>query len=135
MELGGKSPVVVFENSDIDSVIEGIVDAIWFNQGQVIFIHIKKPFLFDIILQINYFLTKILFYIQVCCAGSKLLVQESIYEKVIKKLVERLSHFRVGCGQDKAVDMGAIVDESQRKTIDQYVEEARAEGAEVRLAI
>lgn len=81
------------------------------------------------------FLTKILFYIQVCCAGSKLLVQESIYEKVIRKLVQRLSHFRVGCGQDKAIDMGAIVDESQRKTIDQYVEEARAEGAEVRLAI
>ncbi|CAE1271179.1 ALDH [Acanthosepion pharaonis] len=101
LELGGKSPVVVFENSDIDSVIEGIVDAIWFNQGQV------------------------------CCAGSKLLVQESIYEKVIRKLVQRLSHFRVGCGQDKAIDMGAIVDESQRKTIDQYVEEARAEGAEV----
>ena len=46
---------------------------------------------------------------------------------------ERLSHFRVGCGQDKAVDMGAIVDESQRKTIDQYVEEAKAEGAEVRV--
>ncbi|GAB1606851.1 uncharacterized protein LOC115222823 [Argonauta hians] len=101
LELGGKSPVVVFENADLDSAVEGVVDAIWFNQGQV------------------------------CCAGSKLLVQESVYDTMISKLKERLDHFRIGSGQDKTIDMGAIVNESQRQTIEDYVTAARNEGADV----
>lgn len=99
LELGGKSPVVVFESADLDSAVEGVVDAIWFNQGQV------------------------------CSAGSKLLVQEPIYEKMVNKLKERLTHFRVGNSLDKTMDMGAIVDESQRKSIEEYVEEAKKRGS------
>ncbi|MDP6378494.1 MAG: aldehyde dehydrogenase family protein [Candidatus Thalassarchaeaceae archaeon] len=87
LELGGKSPFIVFEDADIDSAIEGLVNAIWFNQGQV------------------------------CCAGSRLLVQESISEIFHQKLRSRMSKLRIGNPMDKAVDMGAIVDESQRKTI------------------
>ena len=59
------------------------------------------------------------------------MVQEGIHDKLVSKLKERLSHFRVGDSLDKVVDMGAIVDESQRKSIEEYVEEARKEGAEV----
>ena len=68
-----------------------------------------------------------------CSAGSKLLVQEPIFEKMVNKLKERLTHFRVGNSLDKTMDMGAIVDESQRKTIEEYVEEAKREGAEVHI--
>ncbi|OWF47483.1 aldehyde dehydrogenase family 16 member A1-like [Mizuhopecten yessoensis] len=101
LELGGKSPVVVFESADLDSTVEGVVDAIWFNQGQV------------------------------CSAGSRLLVQESILDKMVAKLKERLTHFRVGDSLDKGMDMGAIVDESQRRSIQEFVDSARKEGAEV----
>lgn len=101
LELGGKSAVIVFESADLDSAVEGLVDAIWFNQGQV------------------------------CSAGSRLLVQESVYGRMVGKLKTRLTHFRVGDSLDKTVDMGAIVDESQKKTIDEFVEDARKEGAEV----
>src|SRR6185312_13250374 len=79
LELGGKSPYIVFEDADIDSAIEGLVDAIWFNQGQV------------------------------CCAGSRLLVQESIEERFLVKLKKRMSSLRVGDPLDKAVDIGALV--------------------------
>ncbi|MEW8547433.1 MAG: aldehyde dehydrogenase family protein [Candidatus Thiodiazotropha sp.] len=68
---------------------------------------------------------------QVCSAGSRLLVQESVYDKVVNNLKTRLTHYRLGDSLDKAIDMGAIVDESQRKTIEEYVEDARKEGAEV----
>ena len=101
LELGGKSPVVVFDSADLDSAVESVVDAIWFNQGQV------------------------------CSAGSKLLVQSTVFDKFISKIKTRLGHFRIGHSLDKTVDMGAIVDESQRKSVVEYVEEARAEGAEV----
>lgn len=101
LELGGKSPVVVFDSADLDSAVEGIVMAIWFNQGQV------------------------------CSAGSRLLVQETIADKLIEKLKERMKHLRVGTSLDKCVDMGAIIDESQRKSIEEYVEEAKKEGAEI----
>ncbi|XP_067674449.1 aldehyde dehydrogenase family 16 member A1-like [Haliotis asinina] len=101
LELGGKSPVVVFESADLDSAVEGIVDAIWFNQGQV------------------------------CSAGSRLLAQESIYDKLIQKLKDRLTHFRLGNNLDKAIDMGAIVDDSQKRSVEEFVEQARTEGAEV----
>ncbi|XP_071943662.1 aldehyde dehydrogenase family 16 member A1-like [Antedon mediterranea] len=101
LELGGKSPVVVFESADLDSTVEGIVDAIWFNQGQV------------------------------CSAGSRLIVQETVLEELVDKLKERMKHLRLGHSLDKAIDMGPIVDPSQKKSISDYVERARKEGAEV----
>ena len=83
LELGGKSPFIVFDDADLDSAVEGLVDAIWFNQGQV------------------------------CCAGSRLLVHESIEEKFHKKIRKRMNKLRVGHPLDKSIDMGAIVDKSQ----------------------
>eukprot|EP00053_Salpingoeca_punica_P013815 m.125107 g.125107 ORF g.125107 m.125107 type:complete len:492 (-) comp16313_c3_seq1:290-1765(-) len=101
MELGGNAPFIVFDDADLDSAVEGVVDAIWFNQGQV------------------------------CSAGSRLLVQEAVYERMIKKIKERMTHLRVGTSLDKGIDMGAIVDPSQRQTVLDYVEIARKEGADV----
>merc|ERR1719391_787451 len=101
LELGGKSPVIVYDSADLDSAVESVVDAIWFNQGQV------------------------------CSAGSKLLVQQPVFDKFIAKLKTRLSHFRIGKTLDKTIDMSAIVDESQRKSVAEFVEEARDEGADV----
>lgn len=101
LELGGKSPFIVFEDADLDSVVEGVVDAIWFNQGQV------------------------------CCAGSRLLVQESISEKLYAKLKKRMSQLIVGNPLDKGIDMGAIVDKIQVKTIDDLVKKGVAEGCEL----
>ena len=99
LELGGKSPFLVFDDADIDSVIEGAVDAIWFNQGQV------------------------------CCAGSRLLVQESIAERVIEKLRARMEKLRVGDPLDKAVDIGAIVAPVQLERIQKLVQQGVEEGA------
>lgn len=101
LELGGKSPVVVFDSADLDSAVEGIVDAIWFNQGQV------------------------------CSAGSRLIVQETCAKRLIDKIKERMTHLRLGHCLDKSIDMGAIVDPSQKKAIAAYVEEAKRQGAEV----
>ncbi|MEH6590222.1 MAG: aldehyde dehydrogenase family protein [Halioglobus sp.] len=99
LELGGKSPFVVFEDADLDSAVEGLVDAIWFNQGQV------------------------------CCAGSRLLVQEGIAEKLMTKVKARLAKFRVGDPLDKTVDMGAIVDPVQHQRIGELVAISVADGA------
>ena len=99
LELGGKSPFIVFEDADLDSSVEGLVDAIWFNQGQV------------------------------CCAGSRLLVQEGIAERLLEKIKTRLQAFRVGDPLDKAIDMGAIVDPVQHARIDALVDAGVAEGA------
>ncbi len=99
LELGGKSPFIVFEDADLDSAVEGLVDAIWFNQGQV------------------------------CCAGSRLLVEEGVADELIAKIKQRLSHFRIGDPLDKAMDMGAIIDPVQRANIDKLVEQGVAEGA------
>jgi len=101
LELGGKSPIIVMETADLDSAVEGIVDAIYFNQGQV------------------------------CSAGSRLLLQESIYDKFIEKIKERLTHIRIGPSMDKTIDIGAVVSEQQLKTISDYVEDAKNEGANV----
>lgn len=101
LELGGKSPFIVFEDADLDSAVEGIVDAIWFNQGQV------------------------------CCAGSRLLVQESISEKFYGKLRARMENLRIGDPMDKTVDMGAIVSKEQFKTIDNMVKLGIKEGCSV----
>jgi aldehyde dehydrogenase (NAD+) len=101
LELGGKSPFVVFEDSDLDSVVEGVVDAIWFNQGQV------------------------------CCAGSRLLVQESIAAKLYKKIKSRMEKLRVGDSMDKATDIGAIVSPIQLQTIQKLVEKGIDEGGQM----
>ena len=99
LELGGKSPFIVFEDADLDSVVEGVVDAIWFNQGQV------------------------------CCAGSRLLVQEGVAAKLIPKLRARMEKLRVGEPLDKAIDMGAIVAPVQLERIRSLVDQGVAEGA------
>ena len=101
LELGGKSPFIVFEDADLDSAVEGVVDAIWFNQGQV------------------------------CCAGSRLLVQENIADRFHAKLKERMEHLRVGDPLDKSIDMGAIVDQTQWKTIDDWVQTGVREGGQL----
>lgn len=98
LELGGKSPFLVFEDADLDGAVEGVVDAIWFNQGQV------------------------------CCAGSRLLVQENVASKFISKLKTRMEHMRVGDPLDKCIDMGAIVDKTQWDTVDHWVKQGVAEG-------
>jgi aldehyde dehydrogenase (NAD+) len=98
---GGKSPFIVFEDADLDSVVEGVVDAIWFNQGQV------------------------------CCAGSRLLVQEGIADRLTQKLRARMEKLRVGSPLDKAVDMGAIVAPVQLERIRGLVEQGVEEGAKM----
>jgi aldehyde dehydrogenase (NAD+) len=99
LELGGKSPFIVYEDADLDSVVEGVVDAIWFNQGQV------------------------------CCAGSRLLAQEGIADKLVAKLRARMEKLRIGSPLDKAVDMGAIVAPVQLERIRGLVETGVSEGA------
>jgi aldehyde dehydrogenase (NAD+) len=101
LELGGKSPYVVFEDTDQDAAIEGLVDAIWFNQGQV------------------------------CCAGSRLLVQESIAEGFLQRLRARMARLRVGDPLDKSIDIGAVVDRVQYETIDKWVKQGIHEGAAI----
>jgi aldehyde dehydrogenase (NAD+) len=99
LELGGKSPFVVFDDADLDSVVEGVVDAIWFNQGQV------------------------------CCAGSRILVQEGTAQRLTDKLRARMERLRVGDPLDKAVDIGAIIAPVQLERIDALVKQGVAEGA------
>jgi len=99
LELGGKSPFVVFEDADLDSAVEGLVDGIWLNQGQV------------------------------CCAGSRLLMQESIAEPLIAKIRDRMSTLRVGPPLDKAIDIGAIVARVQLDRIQRLVDQGVADGA------
>jgi aldehyde dehydrogenase (NAD+) len=99
LELGGKSPFIVFEDSDLDSVVEGLVDAIWFNQGQV------------------------------CCAGSRLLVQESVAERLYAKIRERMARLVIGDPLDKGIDIGALVDPSQLERVSRLVELGVEEGA------
>ncbi|MGK5022998.1 aldehyde dehydrogenase family protein [Janthinobacterium sp. LB2P10] len=101
LELGGKSPFIVFEDADLDSAVEGLVDSIWFNQGQV------------------------------CCAGSRLLVQESIEERFLNKVRARMQNLRLGSPLDKSMDVGALVDPVQRQRIAALVDSARAEGCDV----
>jgi aldehyde dehydrogenase (NAD+) len=99
LELGGKSPFIVFDDADLDSVVEGVVDAIWFNQGQV------------------------------CCAGSRILAQESTAERLIARLRARMEVLRVGDPLDKGVDIGAIVAPVQLERIERLVQQGREEGA------
>jgi len=99
LELGGKSPFIVFEDADLDSAVEGLVDGIWFNQGQV------------------------------CCAGSRLLVQESVAEALMAMVRDRMSSLRIGAPLDKAIDIGAIVARVQLDRIRKLVDQGVAEGA------
>ena len=99
LELGGKSPYIVFDDADLDSAVEGLVDGIWFNGGQV------------------------------CCAGSRLLVQERVAERLYDKIRARMSTLRVGSPLDKAIDIGAIADAVQVERIERYVARGVAEGA------
>jgi len=101
LELGGKSPCLVFADADLDAAVEGLVDGIWFNQGEV------------------------------CCAGSRLLVHEGTADVFLAKLKRRMAKIRVGDPLDKSTDMGALVDRTQWQRVAGFVERARAEGAEV----
>ena len=99
LELGGKSPFVVFDDADLDGAVEGVVDAIWFNQGQV------------------------------CCAGSRILVQEGVAERFYAKLRRRMGTLRTGDPLDKSTDVGAIVAPVQLQRIRDLVAQGEAEGA------
>jgi aldehyde dehydrogenase (NAD+) len=101
LELGGKAANIVFDDCALDQAIEGIVNGIYFNQGHV------------------------------CCAGSRLLVQESIQEPLIEKLKRRLQTLRVGDPLDKNTDVGAINSAAQLAKIEELVEAGRAEGAAI----
>lgn len=92
LELGGKSPYIVFDDADLDSAVEGLVDAIWFNQGQV------------------------------CCAGSRLLVQEGVASRFHDKLIRRMDGLRMGDPLDKCIDIGAVVDPIQLDSITRMVD-------------
>lgn len=99
LELGGKSPNIIFADAAIDQAIEGIVSSIWFNQGHV------------------------------CCAGSRLFVEEAIADEVTDKLAHRMQSLRVGDPLDKNTDVGAINSETQLKTIERYIDTGSDEGA------
>jgi aldehyde dehydrogenase (NAD+) len=99
LELGGKSPMLVFDDADLDAAVEGVVDAIYFNQGQV------------------------------CCAGSRLLLQEPIAARMLAKLRARMQTLRVGSPLDKGIDLGALVSQEQWNRVDRYVQAGIAEGA------
>ncbi|TYC63482.1 aldehyde dehydrogenase family protein [Rhodobacterales bacterium] len=101
LELGGKSPFIVFDDADLDAAVEGVVDAIWFNQGEV------------------------------CCAGSRLLVHEGVAEDFHARLAARMMTLRLGASLDKTIDMGAIIDADQRARIAAMVDRAVADGAEL----
>lgn len=99
LELGGKSPFLVFSDADLDAAVEGIVDSIWLNQGQV------------------------------CCAGSRLLVQESVSDRFIAKLKARMATLRVGDPLDKSIDLGALNSRAQVQRVDGLVNAAVKDGA------
>jgi aldehyde dehydrogenase (NAD+) len=99
LELGGKSPFIVFDDADLDSAVEGLVDGIWLNQGQV------------------------------CCAGSRLLMHESIAERLVAKIQARMQKLRIGSPLDKTTDIGAIVSRVQLERITQLVAQGVTEGA------
>ncbi|HLM93455.1 MAG TPA: aldehyde dehydrogenase family protein [Gaiellaceae bacterium] len=101
LELGGKAANIIFDDAPLDQAVEGIINGIYFNQGHV------------------------------CCAGSRLLVQESIYEQVIAKLKRRMGTLRVGDPLDKNTDIGAINSKEQLEKIKELVAAGEEEGAEI----
>jgi len=98
LELGGKSPFIVCADADLDAAVEGVVEGVWFNQGEV------------------------------CCAGSRLILQEGIADRFLAKLRARMERLRVGDPLDKSTDMGAIVSAGQKARIIGLLEGAKAEG-------
>ena len=101
LELGGKSAFIVFEDADLDAVVEGLVDSIWFNQGEV------------------------------CCAGSRLLVQAPIAQQLHAKLKHRMQQLRTGSPLDKSIDVGSLVSQQQFNRVDQLVRQGLQAGGEV----
>ncbi|HUE96974.1 MAG TPA: aldehyde dehydrogenase family protein [Longimicrobiaceae bacterium] len=101
LELGGKSPFIVFDDADLDAAVEGVVDSIWYNQGEV------------------------------CCAGSRILAQEGIADRLAEKLRVRMEALRVGDPLDKNTDIGALASAGQLARVRGYVTEAEEEGASV----
>ena len=101
MELGGKAANIVFEDAPLDQAVEGIINGIYFNQGHV------------------------------CCAGSRLFVQESIYETLLRKLKDRMQSLVVGDPLDKNTDIGAINSKQQLEVINKYLKIGKTEGAEM----
>jgi aldehyde dehydrogenase (NAD+) len=101
LELGGKGANIIFEDAAIDQAVEGIINAIFFNQGHV------------------------------CCAGSRLFIQESVADAVIEKLKDRISTLIIGDPLDKNTDIGAINSKEQLKTIEKYIEIGKKEGGEI----
>ncbi|MBL7721892.1 MAG: aldehyde dehydrogenase family protein, partial [Chitinophagaceae bacterium] len=101
LELGGKAANIIFEDAPIDQAVEGVINGIFFNQGHV------------------------------CCAGSRLYVQESVAKEVIRKLKDRLESLIVGDPLDKNTDIGAINSRQQLETIHKYIKIGKQEGAEM----
>jgi aldehyde dehydrogenase (NAD+) len=101
LELGGKGAHLIFEDAPLDQAVEGVINGIFFNQGHV------------------------------CCAGSRLLVEESVHDRFVDKLKRRLSTLRVGDPMDKNTDVGAINSREQLEKIDELVASGRSEGAEM----
>ncbi|XP_063157218.1 aldehyde dehydrogenase family 16 member A1 isoform X3 [Candoia aspera] len=101
LQLGGKSPFIVFDSADLDSAVDALVDAIWLNRGQV---H---------------------------SAGSQLFLQESIAKDFIQRLKRRMGQLRLGDSLDKTTDLGPLASEKERNVLESLVAEARAEGAEI----
>jgi len=101
LELGGKSANIIFDDAPIDQAVEGIINGIFFNQGHV------------------------------CCAGSRLFVQENVADLVIRKLKARMESLYVGDPLDKNTDIGAINSKEQLDTINKYIKIGKAEGAEI----
>ena len=101
LELGGKAANIIFEDAPLDQAVEGIINGIFFNQGHV------------------------------CCAGSRLYVQESVYKTVLRKLKDRIETLIVGDPLDKNTDVGAINSRQQLETIHKYIKIGQQEGAEM----
>src|SRR6187431_2822019 len=101
LELGGKAANIVFEDAPLDQAVEGVINGIFFNQGHV------------------------------CCAGSRLYVQESVAKQVIRKLKDRMESLIVGDPMDKNTDIGAINSKQQLETIHKYIKIGEAEGSEM----
>jgi len=101
LELGGKAANIIFEDAALDQAVEGIINGIYFNQGHV------------------------------CCAGSRLFVQESVYDLVLRKLKDRMEALVIGNPLDKNTDIGAINSKEQLDTINKYLKIGKAEGAEM----
>ena len=104
LELGGKSPFIVMADADLEAAVEGVVDAIWFNQGEV------------------------------CCAGSRILVQEGVAGRFTRRLRERMATLRQGDPMDKGIDIGALVHPTQTQRVRAILDQAVEQGAELHLA-